>query len=724
MEVVGLLSKKKTPYIEQMEHSECGLACIAMILNYHSYQISLAEIRDQFGASKKGTSLHNLIEISNFYKINGKVFKAEKVERSMIDSPIVVFWESKHYIVLEKINKNNKKFTIIDPAHGRRSITDKEFYEKYSGYILTFTLSKDFIKRKKQSKTNFLWSHIIKQKKVLFSVLLASFILQCFGMVIPKITQWITDSVILKEQTNYINLIGVMVLIIYLFYQLFSIARGYMIARLQTLIDSSLMSTFIAKLFNLPYSFFETRTSGDLIYRANSNTLIRQILSSRVIALIIDTILIIGYAAMMFYIKWQLTLIVLGLSILIVTTMLLSTRIIRNLSDKNLLIQTKTQSYLTESIYGICDVKVLGAEEKIYKTWFQLFKQHLKISQKQSFITSSLESMGIGIQFITPLFLLWVGINMVINREISLGELLAFNSLAASFIVPIVSMGTTYSQLLLLGSYMQRLQDVVETKSENSNTEEIKDFKGYIEFKDVSFKYEYFGKDVLSSINLTIKPGERVAIVGASGSGKSSLAKLLLGLNLPTEGSLTYDGKDIKNLNLQSIRRRMGAVLQETRLFHGSILENIELLSEEKSLDNIIEIAKTADIHEDILKQPMGYYTMISEGGSNFSGGQRQRLLLARALMKKPKLLILDEATSALDNLSEARIQENLQKLNCTQIIIAHRLSTVINADRILVMHDGEIIESGTHEELLNKMGYYHSLYYGEKEKMNEKISV
>jgi ABC-type bacteriocin/lantibiotic exporter with double-glycine peptidase domain len=404
--------------------------------------------------------------------------------------------------------------------------------------------------------------------------------------------------------------------------------------------------------------------------------------------------------------------------------MLLSTRIIRNLSDKNLLIQTKTQSYLTESIYGICDVKVLGAEEKIFKTWFQLFKQHLKISQKQSFITSSLESLGIGIQFITPLFLLWVGINMVISREISLGELLAFNSLAASFIVPIVSMGTTYSQLLLLGSYMQRLQDVVETKSENSNTEEIKDFKGYIEFKDVSFKYEYFGKNILSSIDLTIKPGERVAIVGASGSGKSSLAKLLLGLNLPTEGSLTYDGQDIKNLNLQSIRRRIGAVLQETRLFHGSILENIELLSEEKSLDNIIEIAKTADIHEDILKQPMGYYTMISEGGNNFSGGQRQRLLLARALMKKPKLLILDEATSALDNLSEARIQENLQKLNCTQIIIAHRLSTVINADRILVMHDGEIIESGTHEELLDKMGYYYSLYYGEKEKMNEKISI
>jgi ABC-type bacteriocin/lantibiotic exporter with double-glycine peptidase domain len=719
-----MLNKRKAPYIEQMEHSECGLACIAMIVNYHGYQVSLAEIRDQFGASKKGTSLHNLVEISSFYNINAKVFKAERIESSIINYPIVVFWENKHYIVLEKISKNNKRFSIIDPAHGRRSITNTEFYEKYSGYILTFTLSEGFTKRKKQSKTNFLWSHIITQKKVLFSVLLVSFILQGFGMVIPKITQWITDNIILRQQTNYINLSGIMVLTIYIFYQLFSITRGYMIARLQTLIDSSLMSTFIAKLFNLPYSFFETRTSGDLIYRANSNTLIRQILSSRVIALVIDTILIIGYAAMMFYIKWQLALLVIGLSIIIICTMLLSTRLIRNLSDKNLLIQTKTQSYLTESIYGICDVKVLGAEEKIFKNWFKLFKQHLKISQKQSFITSTLESFGVGIQFITPLFLLWIGTNMVINKNITLGELLAFNSLAVSFIVPIVSMGTTYSQLLLLGSYMQRLQDVVESKSENLDLEEIKDFKGYIEFKDVSFKYDYFGKNVLSSINLTIKPGEKIAIVGTSGSGKSSLAKLLLGLNLPTAGTLTYDGQDIKNLNIQSVRKKIGAVLQETRLFHGSVLENIELLSEEKSLNNVIEIAKIADIHEDILKQPMGYHTMISEGGNNFSGGQRQRLLLARALIKKPKLLILDEATSALDNLSEARIQENLEKLNCTQIIVAHRLSTVVNADRILVMHDGSIIESGTHEELLSKMSYYYNLYYGEKEKRNEKISV
>ncbi|SIQ61534.1 peptidase domain-containing ABC transporter [Priestia flexa] len=719
-----MFSKRKTPYIEQMEHSECGLACMAMILNYYNYKITLTEIREQFGTGKKGTSFSNLVDISGFYNLDAKVYKVDNLNQQLISYPSIVFWENKHYVVLEKVSKDNKKFKVIDPAHGKTIISNKEFYEKYSGYLMMFSLNSNFTPREKVSKANFLWSHITKQKKVLSFVLLTSFILQGFGVFIPKVTQWITDNVILRSQTNYINAIGFIVLTIYIIYQVFYILRGYLIARLQTLIDSSLMSAFISKLFNLPYSFFETRTSGDLIYRANSNTFIRQILSSRVIALVIDSSLVIGYAAMMFFIKWELLLIVLVLSMLILTSMLLSTKLIRNLASKNVVIQTKTQSYLTESIQGICDVKVLGAEKNIFKNWSSLFNQQLMVSQKQSFITSTLESFGLGIQFITPLFLLWIGSSMVISGSMTLGELLAFSTLAVSFIVPIVSMGTTYSQLLLLGSYMQRLQDVMDSKGEHVNAEEIQDFKGHIELKDVSFKYDYFGKNVLNSISLTITPGEKLAIVGASGSGKSSLVKLLLGLNLPTEGSLRYDGKDIKNISIKSVRNNIGAVLQETRLFHGNILDNIELLNEDKSLKKVIEVAKIANIHDDILKQPMGYYTMISEGGSNFSGGQRQRLLLARALIKRPKVLILDEATSALDNISEEIIKNNLENLKCTQVIIAHRLSTVVNADRILVMNEGSIIESGTHEQLINNKGYYYNLYYLEREKNNEEVSV
>ncbi|MGR5978800.1 peptidase domain-containing ABC transporter [Bacillus cereus] len=285
-------------------------------------------------------------------------------------------------------------------------------------------------------------------------------------------------------------------------------------------------------------------------------------------------------------------------------------------------------------------------------------------------------------------------------------------------------MGNTYSQLLLLGAYVQRLQDVMESESESTNGYKINNIQGEIEFKDVSFKYDCFGSEVLSKVNLKIKAGEKVAIVGQSGSGKSSLAKLLLGLYSPTNGQIYIDGRLLEELNLHAVRNQMGAVLQEARLTHGSVIENIQILDNQIFLEKVVSAAQLADIHEEILKLPMGYYTIVSEGGSNFSGGQKQRLLLARALANEPKILILDEATSALDNLSESRVQQNLRTLNCTQIIIAHRLSTVRDADRIIVLKDGEIQEIGNHEELLKREGFYHQLYTIQEEKQNEEVAI
>ncbi|TXK90331.1 peptidase domain-containing ABC transporter, partial [Parageobacillus sp. SY1] len=368
---------------------------------------------------------------------------------------------------------------------------------------------------------------------------------------------------------------------------------------------------------------------------------------------------------------------------------------------------------------------VLGAEKKVFDQWHSLFHNQLKVSQKQNFLSSSLETFSSGIQFITPLLLLWIGSYFVLQGKVTLGEVLGFTSLATSLMIPIASIGTTYSQFLLLGSYIQRLQDVVDSKTEKTDGLELENLSGKIELKNVSFKYDKFGKEILSSINLSINAGEKIAIVGQSGSGKSTLAKLILGLYSPTEGSITFDGKTIDELDLHHLRSQIGAVLQETRLFHGSILENIRLLNDQVPFEKVIEACKLADIHEEIIKQPMGYYTMISEGGSNFSGGQRQRLLLARALVNEPKILILDEATSALDNLSEIRVQQNLRRLNCTQIIIAHRLTTIVDADRIIVLKDGEIVEIGNHQELLKNKGFYYKLYTRQqKENQNEEVAI
>ncbi|WP_052947340.1 peptidase domain-containing ABC transporter [Aneurinibacillus tyrosinisolvens] len=714
--------RKKVPYIEQMEHSECGAACLAMLLCYHGYHTTLPEIRDVFGSSKKGFSLHDLIRMGSSFGLAGKAYKAEPAQLNEASLPCVLFWENKHYVILERVGK--KMYTIVDPAFGRRQIAWDKLPNHYSGYLLTFHPNEQFNTRERKSGSNFLLFHILKQKNILAWIAVASLLLQGVGFIVPQLTKWIIDQVIVPANASYITTIGLGVLGLYIFHQCFSLLRSYMIARLQTKMDSSLMSVFITKLFDLPYYFFESRTSGDLVFRANSNIMIRQILSSRVISLVIDLVLIFGYAITMFCLQWQLSLLVITLSIFVVAALMISSQWIKRLSDQNIAVQSKTQSYLTESIYGICDIKVLGIEKKIFKHWQGLFHEQLAIAQRQSMLSSFLDTFGSGIQLITPLTLLWLGSGMVLNKELTLGGLLGFTALATSFIVPILSMSTTYSHFLILGSYIQRLQDVMDSKPENKNGIGLEQLKGTIELKNVSFRYDSFGSDILSDINLTIKSGEKVAIVGESGSGKSTLSKLLLGLYSPSKGCIHFDNVPLEQLDLQWLRSQMGAVLQETRLFHGTILENIQHLDDKLSIEQVAAAAHVADIHEEILKQPMSYFTMISEAGSNFSGGQRQRLLLARALVTQPKILILDEATSALDNLSESRIQGNLQELECTQIIVAHRLSTIVDADRIVLLKNGRIQEIGNHQELMSKRGVYYHLYTVQGENENEEMVI
>ncbi|PZE20047.1 peptidase domain-containing ABC transporter [Paenibacillus xerothermodurans] len=714
--------KKKVPYIEQMEHSECGLACLGMVLGYHGRRIGLPELRDMFGTSPKGSSLMDLIKMGEKFQLDGKAYKAEVSHFGELPLPAVLFWDHKHYVVLEHIGRRH--FTIVDPSHGRRKLRYDEFIAHYSGIVLTLTPGSSFIPARRERKVNFLLSHVLKQKKLLSGILLAGFFLQGVGLVVPQLTRWVVDRVLLPGNQGYIAIIGMSVLGLYLFHQAFSLLRGYLIARLQTVLDMSLMSAFIAKLFSLPYMFFESRTSGDLIFRANSNVMIRQILSSRVISLVIDFLLIIGYAAMMLYMDRRMALVVVGLSVVVLVVLLISSRLVKRLSDRSVASQSKTQSYLTENITGITDIKVLGLENKVFRQWKELFQGQLHAAEKQSLLSAALDSFSSGMYFIIPLLLLWLGSGMVVSGELTVGQLMGFSALASQFMMPIISLSLTYTQFLALGAYVHRLQDVMDSKSEQLDGFRPHDMECELELRDVSFKYDFFGDPVLSGINLTIAPGETVAIVGESGSGKSTLARLLLGLFTPSGGSILFGGIPMDRVDLAYWRSHVGAVLQETRMFHGSVMENIQLLDDNVSMQEVVHAAALADIHDEIMQQPMGYFTMVSEAGSNFSGGQRQRLLLARALVSRPRILILDEATSALDNLSEARIQANLKALHCTQIIIAHRLSTVVQADRIVVLNKGTIHEYGSHHELMSKRGLYYRLYTAEKENRNEEVAI
>lgn len=706
-----------------MEHSECGLACLSMILSFYKKHVSVAKIREAFGVPRGGTSFSQLIEMGSEYNLEGMGLKASANHLHTINMPVIAHWEGKHYVVIEKVGKH--KITILDPATGKKKIPFEEFQEKYTGYVLYFKPTKDFEENKKPSYIGFLLSFALKNKKWVVAILGVSLFLQLFGVIIPFVTEWMTDSVIMQQNDDPLSIVGIGVVVSFAFYKLFLFSRGFFIARLQTLIDHLMMSKFIAHLFRLPYAFFQNRTGGELLFRANSHVMIRQALSNNLIAFLIDGILLFTYAGLMLWHSWSLGVVVISLGISIFTILLISTRITRKLTKKEVTNQAKVQSFLSESIHSVSDVKTMGMEQQIFKNWSKLFQEQLQSSEKRTIWTALLDGMSRSIQFILPVFLLWYGSYMVMNGEMTLGALLGFSSLATVFITPIVSIGGGYTELLYLTSYIQRIYDVFETKPEEdhaaSKPNKNPSLEREISIKNVSFRYDRLSPLVLQDINFTIIPQEKVAIVGPSGSGKSTIAKLLLGLHKPTKGDIYLDGQSINDFNLSNMRKEIGAVLQETRLFHQTIERNILMKDADtpfslQEYEDIIWAAKAANIHDEIIKTAIGYQTMISESGKNFSGGQRQRLLIARALVNKPSFLILDEATSSLDRKSEEKIESTLSSIRCTQIIIAHRLATIRNVDRILVMDEGRLVEEGTHQSLLEKKGVYYSLYHTQEQ--------
>ncbi|MCB4848646.1 peptidase domain-containing ABC transporter [Bacillus tropicus] len=716
----------KVPFIEQMEHSECGLACLAMVLKFYGRHVSLAELREKYGVPKGGTSLYQLMVIGKNYDLEVKGFKADKQALRQLSLPAIIHWENKHYVVLEKVSRHS--IIIVDPAYGRLKITHKEFDKKYSGYTLSLNPTASFRKEAGPSHMRFFLAFALSKPKLVISIVIGSLILQLFSLVVPWLTSWITDQVIVPQNGEYINVLGYSILVLFISFQIFAWMRGFLVAKLQTAIDKSLMEKFMHKLLSLPYNFFENRSVGELLFRANSNIYIRQILSTKVISFLIDGILLFTYLFFMFRYSVNMGVTVSMIGMIVFLLLVTSTKISKKLSDKDVSAQSQVQRLLSESINGISDIKVMGLENQVFKDWKNRFHMQLQNAEKRAIWVSAVNTTASAIQFILPIFLLWYSSSEILAGSMTLGGVLGFNALAMAFMTPIISIGSGYGELIYLGSYIQRIYDVMQAKSEREEEGRPKslNLKGDIEFRNVSYQHNYFSEKAVKDISFKVTAGEKVAIVGASGSGKSTLVKLLLGLYTPTDGSIQFDGKDSRNFDITSLRKSMGVVFQEARLFNKSVAENIEAQRKEISKHDVITATQKANIFNEIMALPLKFDTTVSEFGVNFSGGQRQRLIIARALASKPSILLLDEATSALDTLSERVIDEELTHMSCTRIVIAHRLSTVQNADKIIVMNQGEVVEIGNHEELIEKEGYYYELCKAQelKEGLPDEISA
>jgi ABC-type bacteriocin/lantibiotic exporter with double-glycine peptidase domain len=536
-----------------------------------------------------------------------------------------------------------------------------------------------------------------------------SLLLLLIGLTLPLLTKVVVDDILPFRMTGVVPTLGIGIVALFLAQTVAALLREWLLVHLRARIDIDMMLGFVDHLLSLPYGFFQQRSSGDLLARTSSNVLLREILSNQLLSTVMDCGLVMVYLVVLLWQSPSFGLVTLVVGAVQVLVLVVSTGPVGRLARRELAAFGKSQGYLGEALVGIATLKAAGAEERAFERWSNVFFEHLNISLRYSYASGSVTAVLSALPWLGQLLLLWAGAAQVLNGSMSLGTMVGLMALAGAFFAPLGSLVTSGQQFQLVGANLDRIRDVTEAEPEQSGAKlrDTRRLTGHVCLQGVSFAYAHGAPDVLRGVEVTVRPGERVAIVGHSGSGKSTLGKLLVGLYAPTEGSILYDGLPLHELDLREVRRQYGVVFQESTLFSGSIRSNIALSDPLMHLDRVIEAAKIAAIHDDIVAMPMGYDTFVSEGGSAVSGGQRQRLALARAIVHKPTILLLDEATSHLDVETEQRVAHNLRRLACTQIIIAHRLSTVRDADAILVLDDGAIVEQGRHEELIRRRGHY-----------------
>jgi ATP-binding cassette, subfamily B, bacterial len=504
--------------------------------------------------------------------------------------------------------------------------------------------------------------------------------------------------------------LGMGTLILFQFFT--SLVRAHLLLHLRTWLDARMTVGFLDHLVRLPFSFFQLRSAGDLMNRLSSNATVREILTSGVLSAMLDGTLVVIYLALLFAGSWQMALLAMGLALLQVLVLVFSRGRQRDLMARNLEVSSSAQSYEVEMLTGIQTLKAMGLEDRAVQHWSNLYVDVLNVSLERGRLQAITEAFNSTLRMASPLVTLAVGTWLALDGTLSLGEMLSLNALAGSFLTPIANMVSAGFQLQLVGSYLDRVDDVLRATPEQpeSTARAAHKLQGSIQLEQVSFRYGPRSPLVLQDVTLELKAGQFIAIVGPSGAGKSTLAHLLLGLYLPTSGVIRYDGVPLQSMDLQEVRRQMGVVMQTPTLFRSDIRRNIAYADPTIPLDKVIDAARRAQVHDEIMAMPMNYDTMLAEMGTSLSGGQRQRLALARAIVHDPPILLLDEATNALDAKTERAVQDAIAEMKCTRVVIAHRLSTIQGADLILVMDHGRLVEQGTHEGLLAHRGHYYNL--------------
>jgi ABC-type bacteriocin/lantibiotic exporter with double-glycine peptidase domain len=708
--VLRQIRVRQLPFLPQLTSTECGAACLAMILSYYGHSARVSECRELIGVGRDGSTAKAIARVAQRFGLRVKAYSLEPTDLGHVRLPAIVHWKFDHFVVLERWSP--KHATIVDPAIGRYRIGAAEFDSAFTGVVLTFEPGTGFLSRRRTGQLrlrHYVLTYVLAAPSLFLQLLGASLLLLGLGLALPLFTKVLVDTILPNRMTDVVAILGIGLLIVIMAQAVSQYLRAVLLIYAQARFDGQMMLDFFEHLLSLPFSFFQQRTSGDLLMRLGSNTMIRELLTNQTLSTVLDGIFVIFYLVILLTTAPMFCLLVLAIGAIQGMLVWGTSARLNALTARDLAAQADSQAYLVEALKGIATLKAAGAEDRVLSHWSDLFFKHLGCSVQRSHLSAAINTAMTTMRSLAPLVLLWMGALWVLDGKMTLGTMLALNALATSFLTPLTSLVMTTQQLRLAGAYLDRIADVTQTDPEQNPLAvlEAPALSGRVEFRDVSFRYDLAGPLVLHNITLTVAPGQKVALIGHTGSGKSTLALLMLGLYAPTEGEIYYDDIPLSQLNHRAVRQQFGVVLQDTTLFSGSVRQNISANDPDLALEQITVAAHQAAIHDEIMQMPMGYETHVGEGGSALSGGQRQRLAIARALAHRPVFLLLDEATSHLDVLTEYQVDEHLSSLSCTRIVIAHRLSTMRNADVILVLDQGTIVERGTHDQLVARRGYY-----------------
>jgi ATP-binding cassette, subfamily B, bacterial len=706
---------RRIPLVQQLTATECGLACLAMVLGYYGKTVGREELRDVLHVGRDGTTARVLLNAARHLGLRGRGVKVELGGLSHLPEAAILHWEFNHFVVLERVTPDG--IDIVDPGSGRRRVSFEELGRAFTGVALLLEPSEQFqpsdgtVGRRDAGL-----AATLRESGSWGRILATSFFLQALTLALPLLTGAVVDRVVPRGDRHMLLVLAGGLGGLVVFQLLSSLVRSHLLLEMRTLVDARLSLDFLEHMMGLPYAFFQRRSAGDLLMRLNSNVIIRQTLTSGVLSGLLDGALMLGYLALLFAASAWTGLLVLAFGALQVGVFVTTRKARRDANGALVARQALAEGYQVEMLAGVETLKATGAEARAQEQWSNLFVDVLNASLAEGRLTAAVDAASGTLRMAAPLVILIFGARQVLDGGLSLGAMLAVNSFAVGVFTPLAGLAATAVQFQLLGTYLDRIADVRQTPLEQplESTRAAPQLAGKIELDHVSFRYGPLEPLVVDDVSVRVEPGQLVAIVGRSGSGKSTLASLLLGLYAPTSGRVLYDGLNLSELELRGVRRQLGIVTQRAYLFGSSVRANIALSDPDLPLETIVEAAKLAQIHDEIEQMPMGYETVLVDGGGSISGGQRQRIALARALVRRPSILLLDEATSALDVITERRVQAALEALRCTRVVIAHRLSTVARADRILVTDQGRLVQQGTHQELVREEGPYAELVRGQ----------